>query len=89
MASVKFVRELELEEPSVLRSRSSTCTAAAVSDGKAQGLVDNGSLVSFASNVMGQKKQDVLYSTLLAQLAANKKYDRFNYTEIGTSFTLT
>lgn len=81
MASVKFVRELELEEPSVLRSRSSTRTAAAVSDGKAQGLVDNGSLVSFASNVTGQKKQDVLYSTLLAQMAANKAYDRFNDTE--------
>ena len=49
MASVAFVCELELEEHSVLQSRRSTRTAAAaVSEDKAQGFVDNGSLVSFA-----------------------------------------
>ena len=90
MAAVKFVNELELEEhlgAGVMlastggTSDSTPSTAPAVSDGKAQGFVDNGSLVSFASNVTGQNKQDVLYSTLLAQRAANKKYDRFNDTE--------
>ena len=43
---------------------------------KEQGFVDCGSLVSFTENLSGQNKEDVLYSTLLAQLAANKKYHR-------------
>ena len=91
MAAVKFVNELELEEHSgaVLMKAASgrrlasapSTAAAAVSDGKAQGFVDNGSLVSFTSNVTGQNKKDVLYSTLLAQRAANKKHDRFNDTK--------
>ena len=32
--------------------------------------------MSFTENLSGQNKEDVLNSTLLAQLAANKKYDR-------------
>ena len=35
-------------------------------------------LVSFTAKLTGQHKQDVLYSTLLAQLAANKKHNRFD-----------
>ena len=50
-------------------------------DGQAEGYVCNGSLVSFVSNLTGQQKQDVLDSSLLAQLAANKKYDREKDTE--------
>ncbi len=38
------------------------------------------SLVSFASGVTGQSKQDILDSTLFAQLAANKKYPEQNDT---------
>lgn len=41
-----------------------------------KGYVDYGSLVSFVGAVSEQNKQDVLYSTLLAQLAADKKFDR-------------
>ena len=43
---------------------------------KPSGFVDSGSLVSFVAGVDQQKQADVLNSTLLAQLAANKKYDR-------------
>ena len=43
---------------------------------KTEGYVDAGSLVSFTDKPNAQNKADVLYSTLLAQLAANKKHDR-------------
>src|ERR1043166_957342 len=38
--------------------------------------VDAASLVTFTDGVSGQQKEDVLNSTLLAQLAANRKHDR-------------
>lgn len=44
--------------------------------GKDQRYVADGSLASFVKNLAGQQKQDVLNSTLLAQLAASKKFDR-------------
>ncbi|CAH3015902.1 unnamed protein product, partial [Porites evermanni] len=44
--------------------------------GKDQRYVADGSLASFVKNLTGQQKQDVLNSTLLAQLAASKKFDR-------------
>jgi hypothetical protein len=40
------------------------------------GFIDNGSLVSFLAGVDRQSQADVLNSMLLAQLAANKKFDR-------------
>lgn len=43
--------------------------------------VDAGSTVSFVSGIPTQQKQDVLNSTLLAQLAANHAYDREKDTE--------
>ena len=43
---------------------------------KPTGYVAGGSLVSFVSGVSGQAQSDVLNSTLLAQLAADKKHDR-------------
>lgn len=49
--------------------------------GKGQRYVSDGSLVSFVSSLTGEQKQDVLDSSLLAQLAANKKYDRENDTD--------
>lgn len=47
-------------------------------DGKQAGYVAKGSLVSFVAGVSGQSQSDVLNSTLLAQLAADKKFDRFS-----------
>lgn len=43
---------------------------------KPSGFVNSGSLVSFVAGVSPQNQADVLNSTLLAQLAANKKFDR-------------
>lgn len=50
-------------------------------EGKPEAYVDNGSLVSFVSNVPSQQRVDVLNSCLLAQLAANKKHDPYNDSE--------
>lgn len=50
-------------------------------EGKPEAYVDNGSLVSFVNNVPDQQRVDVLNSSLLAQLAANKKHDPYNDTE--------
>jgi hypothetical protein len=44
------------------------------------GLVDSGSLISFVTGLKSQHKEDVLNSTLLAQLAANTAFDRWSDT---------
>lgn len=44
-------------------------------DNKKEGFVDAASLASFVSNLKGQQKDDVLCSTLLAQLVAFKEYE--------------
>lgn len=67
MALPNFVNDLELE-------RYDVPTPIWIREG---GLVDAGSLVCFTSQVDRQQKEDVLHSTLFAQLAANKKYNRF------------
>ena len=69
---VEFVRNLEIVDH---------VPSSAVSNDDEQGFVDSGSLVSFTINLQGQDKEDVLNSTLLAQLAASKKYDRQKNTE--------
>lgn len=90
---VRFVRSLELEENTLSGSRRNLAafenTAVAYmgsdpSEGSPEdeddtAFVDAGSLASFTSQLNGQQKQDVLNSTLLAQLAANKKYNRFDH----------
>ena len=76
MDSVETESELEVEERFVLPLGNSAGAAPSVS-----GFVNDGSLVCFTTNVTPKLKQDILYSTLLAQLAANKKHDRFNDTE--------
>jgi hypothetical protein len=45
-------------------------------DDKPAAYVDDGSLVTFGAGVSKQHKSDVLNSCLLAQLAANKQFDR-------------
>lgn len=50
-------------------------------DEKKAGYVDSGSLISFVSGIKGLQKNDVLNSTLLAQLAANTAYDRWEDTD--------
>lgn len=43
---------------------------------KPSAFVDGGSVVAFTAEVSGQNREDVLNSTLLAQLAADKKFSR-------------
>ena len=45
-------------------------------DGQLSAYVNAGSVVSFVSGVSSRSQTDVLNTTLLAQLAANKKFDR-------------
>ena len=45
------------------------------------GYITGGGVATFTENVSGQVKQDILNATLLAQLAATKKYDRERNTE--------
>jgi hypothetical protein len=49
-------------------------------DDQPAALVDDGSVVSFVADLSAEHQSDVLNSTLLAQLAANKKYDRWTKT---------
>jgi hypothetical protein len=82
----KFISALQLEDPVTrLEARAPRATvfaaasmraAVAADTDKPQGYVDLGSTVSFVSGVSSDNQDDVLNSTLLAQLAANKKFDR-------------
>lgn len=82
MASpLDFVKQLEIAAPEkedLERIRS--LQALGVVD-EEQGLVDAGSLVSFTGEISVMHRSDVLNSTLLAQLAADNKYDRLKDTE--------
>lgn len=77
MDPVSFVKSLELEP----YSGGFHGGGGIVADQKSEAEVDAGSLTSFTSELQGQQKEDVLNSTLLAQLAANKRYNRFDDTE--------
>ncbi|KOT80904.1 hypothetical protein ADK70_26985 [Streptomyces rimosus subsp. pseudoverticillatus] len=67
-----FIRNLELAPPRhPYRSKLEQ-----PKEDQKSGHVDAGSGISFVADVTGQARSDVLNSTLLAQLAANKKYDR-------------
>ncbi|XP_028411409.1 uncharacterized protein LOC114533970 [Dendronephthya gigantea] len=77
MDAVSFVKSLELHEGSPMPMRMVESLKSTLAEkGKGQAFVDAGSLVSFTEKLSGQNKEDVLNSTLLAQLAASKKHDR-------------
>jgi len=93
MSTGRFdVASLEIEIPSIPRTRRSVSEAAltrgvvaeagkplATPDpSKPEAYVDKGSLVAFVAGVSAQNREDVLKSTLLAQLAADKKHNREN-----------
>lgn len=76
----KFITGLELPPvntklPDVYRPE-----ARAFASNEQGAAVDAGSLVSFVGGISGLHKSDVLNSTLLAQLAATKQYDRYTQT---------
>jgi hypothetical protein len=75
-----YIRELPLapldsNQPQVYNPK-----ASAFADQEEGAAVDAGSLVSFVSGLTTVHKSDVLNSTLLAQLAASKAFDRFKQT---------
>jgi hypothetical protein len=70
-----FIDSLELEDvPSEIAALEATPVE--IADDAKAGYVNAGSLVSFVAGMTAQNKSDVLNSTLLAQLAANKKFKR-------------
>jgi hypothetical protein len=76
-----YIDSLELAAPSyrlaqVHRARLSGSALLGVED-KPTANVDDGSLVAFVTGVTKQRREDVLDSTLLAQLAATKAFDRY------------
>jgi len=66
--NLQFLEGLELDHSSL-------------PENKEQGAVAAGSVVSFTEDLKSQCKEDVLNGTLLAQLAANKKYNRYKDTQ--------
>lgn len=73
--ALAFINTITLAEPDASLAALAG-EAAAVTEGDKAGYVDAGSLVSFVAGVPLQHKQDVLNSTLLAQLAASAQYSR-------------
>lgn len=79
---ISFIQNLELPTTKpALQGLQLTATSLSTPDDTQGGYVVDGSLVSFVAGLDGQNKSDVLNSTLLAQLAANKKFDREKQTE--------
>ena len=70
-----FVESLELPAPPPFVARMEL-GAPQITEGQKSAFVNGGSLTSFVSDLTAQHQSDVLNSTLLAQLAANKKFDR-------------
>jgi hypothetical protein len=81
-----FVSQLELPEIDRQAPKLYNAKAPAFQDGTEGAATDAGSLVSFVSGLTAQHKSDVLNSTLLAQLAATKQYDRFKQTRLWYDF---
>lgn len=75
-----YIRALELPPEDKQLPLVYSAQAAVFQDDTPGAAVDAGSLVSFVSGLTAQHKSDVLNSTLLAQLAANKKYNRYTET---------
>src|SRR3569832_920920 len=78
---LSFVSSLELPDAHHharigLGAAPAPATAPTIKDGEQSTFIAGGSVVSFASGVSGQNQKDVLNSTLLAQLACDKQYDR-------------
>lgn len=76
---LKTVQNLELATPEQAHVGRDFPTRLAVTPediSKPAAFVDKGSVVCFVAGVSQQNRSDVLNSTLLAQLAADKQYDR-------------
>jgi hypothetical protein len=81
----RFVEDLDLGayEPRLRRSLlAQRQPAPAPNSNTSSGYVDDGSLISFVAGMPQQMQQDVLSSLLLAQLVANRAYDRERDTNV-------
>jgi len=72
-----YINELELESSAIIDDYQTRGPVETV-EGAEQSFVSNKSIVSFASSVSAKHRNDILDSTLLAQLAANKKFPEEN-----------
>jgi hypothetical protein len=72
-----FITRLELPIVAAANQEVYRPEARVFADDTPGAAADAGSLVSFVSGLSSVHKSDVLNSTLLAQLAANKQFDRF------------
>ena len=73
---LEYLRDLGLERPRErfdVRSTKSPAKPETIKEDMEQAFISDKSVVSFAANVKDQNRKDILNSTLLAQLAANKK----------------
>lgn len=87
IAQVKrYILELELPHADHTAPMLFNPKASAFQDETEGAAVDAGSLVSFVSGLTALHKSDVLNSTLLAQLAADKKHNRFKETRAWYDF---
>lgn len=77
--SRKFIDSLELAENPAIEKLASK--ALNLRDQPPQAFVNDGSVQAFVSGMSEKLRHDVLNSTLLAQLAATKKFDRFRDSE--------
>ena len=79
---VAFVKSIELAEPKYnvvpdrLQQYRSLKKLGLPPNNTKEGYVNAGAITAFTQNVKGRVKQDIIESTLLAQLAANAKYDQ-------------
>ncbi|RYZ90962.1 MAG: hypothetical protein EOP04_02215 [Proteobacteria bacterium] len=70
-----YIAGLEYKTPvhAFPRSRDAAMAGELIQEGKEQSFLSDKSIVSFVSGVSGQNREDVLNSTLLAQLVADKQ----------------
>lgn len=81
---ITLIQDLELRdfEPRLSNEMESTSPLVKSDSDAASANVDDGSLVSFVANVSANHKTAALNTTLLAQMAADKAYDRFKEDEL-------
>lgn len=81
-SALDYIARLDIPEADPQMPRLQRPEAAIFQDDTEGAAVDAGSLVSFVAGLTALHKSDVLNSTLLAQLAATKQYNRFTQTKL-------
>lgn len=71
-----YIDSLELPAAEVSSRKEALASSASVA-----AKIDGGSIIGFAENASVQFQEDILYSTLLAQLTSDRRYDKFRSPE--------